>query len=260
MKNKSIKKELQEYVLKTLEKRNDFITSNDLAEMFNSVTGYKVQSAQIRNAVHELRSEEIAPIIAKRNGYKIATSKREIQEQAKRLEEMIFEIMDALTGLTKMAENLKFKFGGGNGRKSKFAIYSPIFEQILQEIEDGGKILEVLKKYNVSYQKISKEDKIKMRQIRFKKTIPIRREGEKNSELNTTKGKGRLQKTINFADVSDKFFEELKKGRTRKELLIEYNIGYQTISEADKIKIRQIKYPNVVPLQLRKRNEEKNLL
>jgi len=39
MKNKSVKKELQEYILKTLENRNDFTTSKDLAEMFNSVTG-----------------------------------------------------------------------------------------------------------------------------------------------------------------------------------------------------------------------------
>lgn len=259
MKNKSVKKELQEYILKTLENRNDFTTSKDLAEMFNSVTGYKVQSPAIRMAVHELRSKEIAPIIAKRNGYKIATSKREIQEQSKKLEEMIFEIMDALTGMTRMAENLKFNFGGGNKRKSKFTFYSPIFEQILDEIENGGKILEVLKKYNVSYQKISREDKIKIREIRYKKTIPIKfkKERKSDSELSTNKRKGRLQKKINFSDVSDKFFEELKKGRTRKELLLEYNIGYQTISQEDKIKIRQIKYPNLVPLQLR-RNAEKS--
>ena len=268
MKNKSVKKELQEYILKTLENRNDFTTSKDLAEMFNSVTGYKVQSSTIRNAVHELRSKEIAPIIAKRNGYKIATSKREIQEQAKKMEEMIFEIMDALTGMTRMAENLKFNFGVGNKRKSKFTIYSPIFEQILEEIENGGKILEVLKKNNVSYQKISKEDKIKMRQIRFKNPIPIQMKREKqkgkqkeiNSELVTTgvsKKRGRKKHTVNFSDVADKFFEELTKGRTRGELLLEYNIGYQTLTAEDKIKIRQIKYPNLVPLQLR-RNAEKS--
>ena len=67
-----------------------------------------------------------------------------------------------------------------------------------------------------------------------------------------SKKRGRKKHTINFSDVADKFFEELKKGRTRGELLLEYNIGYQTLTAEDKIKIRQIKYPNLVPLQLRR--------
>jgi hypothetical protein len=263
MKNKSIKKNLQEFILKTLESRTDFITSKDISEMFNSVTGYKTDASSIRLAVHEIRANKISPIIASTRGYKIATTKREIQEQTKRLEEMVFEIMDALAGMASMAESLKFNFEVKKEKKQQFAIYSPIFEQILAEIENGGKILEVLKKYNVSYQKISKEDKIKMRQIRFKNPIPIQMKREKqngkqnqiNSELVTTavsKKRGRKKHTINFSDVADKFFEELKKGRTRGELLLEYNIGYQTLTADDKIKIRQIKYPNLVPLQLRR--------
>jgi hypothetical protein len=268
MKNKSIKKNLQEFIVKTLESRTDFITSKDISEMFNSVTGYKTDASTIRLSVHNLRANKISPIIASRRGYKIATTKREIQEQTKRLEEMVFEIMDALAGMASMAESLKFNFEGKKEGKQQFAIYSPIFEQILAEIENGGKILEVLKKYNVSYQKISKEDKIKMRQIRFKNPIPIQMKREKqkgkqnqiNSELVTmgvSKKRGRKKHTINFSDVADKFFEELKKGRTRGELLLEYNIGYQTLTAEDKIKIRQIKYPNLVPLQLR-RNAEKS--
>jgi hypothetical protein len=263
MKKKSIKKNLQEFILKTLESRTDFITSKDISEMFNSVTGYKTDASSIRLSVHEIRANKISPIIASSRGYKIATTKREIQEQTKRLEEMVFEIMDALAGMASMAESLKFNFEGKKKGKQQFAIYSPIFEQILAEIENGGKILEVLKKYNVSYQKISKEDKIKMRQIRFKNPIPIQMKREKqngkqnqiNSELFTTavsKKRGRKKHTINFSDVADKFFEELKKGRTRGELLLEYNIGYQTLTADDKIKIRQIKYPNLVPLQLRR--------
>jgi hypothetical protein len=263
MKNKSIKKNLQEFILKTLESRTDFITSKDISEMFNSVTGYKTDASSIRLSVHEIRANKISPIIASTRGYKIATTKREIQEHTKRLEEMVFEIMDALAGMASMAESLKFNFEVKKEKKQQFAIYSPIFEQILAEIENGGKILEVLKKYNVSYQKISKEDKIKMRQIRFKNPIPIQMKREKqngkqnqiNSELVTTavsKKRGRKKHTINFSDVADKFFEELKKGRTRGELLLEYNIGYQTLTAEDKIKIRQIKYPNLVPLQLRR--------
>jgi hypothetical protein len=263
MKNKSIKKNLQEFIVKTLESRTDFITSKDISEMFNSVTGYKTDASTIRLSVHNLRANKISPIIASTRGYKIATTKREIQEHTKRLEEMVFEIMDALAGMASMAESLKFNFEGKKEGKQQFAIYSPIFEQILAEIENGGKILEVLKKYNVSYQKISKEDKIKMRQIRFKNPIPIQMKREKqkgkqnqiNSELVTTgvsKKRGRKKHTINFSDVADKFFEELKKGRTRGELLLEYNIGYQTLTADDKIKIRQIKYPNLVPLQLRR--------
>jgi hypothetical protein len=268
MKNKSIKKNLQEFIVKTLESRTDFITSKDISEMFNSVTGYKTDASTIRLSVHNLRANKISPIIASRRGYKIATTKREIQEQTKRLEEMVFEIMDALAGMASMAESLKFNFEGKKEGKQQFAIYSPIFEQILAEIENGGKILEVLKKYNVSYQKISKEDKIKMRQVRFNNPIPIQMKREKqkgkqnqiNSELVTmgvSKKRGRKKHTINFSDVADKFFEELKKGRTRGELLLEYNIGYQTLTAEDKIKIRQIKYPNLVPLQLR-RNAEKS--
>jgi hypothetical protein len=268
MKNKSIKKKLQEFIVKTLESRTDFITSKDISEMFNSVTGYKTDASTIRLSVHNLRANKISPIIASRRGYKIATTKREIQEQTKRLEEMVFEIMDALAGMASMAESLKFNFEGKKEGKQQFAIYSPIFEQILAEIENGGKILEVLKKYNVSYQKISKEDKIKMRQVRFNNPIPIQMKREKqkgkqnqiNSELVTmgvSKKRGRKKHTINFSDVADKFFEELKKGRTRGELLLEYNIGYQTLTAEDKIKIRQIKYPNLVPLQLR-RNAEKS--
>ena len=263
MRNKSIKKNLQEFIVKTLESRTDFITSKDISEMFNSVTGYKIDASTIRVSIHNLRANKISPIIASNRGYKIATTKREIQEHTKRLEEMVFEIMDALAGLASMAESLKFNFEGKKEGKQQFAIYSPIFEQILAEIENGGKILEVLKKYNVSYQKISKEDKIKMRQIRFKNPIPIQMKREKqkgkqkeiNSELVTTgvsKKRGRKKHTINFSDVADKFFEELKKGRTRGELLLEYNIGYQTLTADDKIKIRQIKYPNLVPLQLRR--------
>lgn len=263
MKNKSVKKNLQEFIVKTLESRTDFITSKDISEMFNSVTGYKTDASTIRLSVHDLRANKISPIIASTRGYKIATTKREIQEQTKRLEEMVFEIMDALAGMASMAESLKFNFEGKKEGKQQFAIYSPIFEQILAEIENGGKILEVLKKYNVSYQKISKEDKIKMRQVRFKNPIPIQMKREKqkgkqkeiNSELVTTgvsKKRGRKKHTINFSDVADKFFEELKKGRTRGELLLEYNIGYQTLTAEDKIKIRQIKYPNLVPLQLRR--------
>jgi hypothetical protein len=268
MKNKSIKKNLQEFIVKTLESRTDFITSKDISEMFNSVTGYKTDASTIRLSVHNLRANKISPIIASRRGYKIATTKREIQEQTKRLEEMVFELMDALAGMASMAESLKFNFEGKKEGKQQFAIYSPIFEQILAEIENGGKILEVLKKYNVSYQKISKEDKIKMRQVRFNNPIPIQMKREKqkgkqnqiNSELVTmgvSKKRGRKKHTINFSDVADKFFEELKKGRTRGELLLEYNIGYQTLTAEDKIKIRQIKYPNLVPLQLR-RNAEKS--
>ena len=268
MKNKSIKKNLQEFIVKTLESRTDFITSKDISEMFNSVTGYKTDASTIRLSVHNLRANKISPIIASRRGYKIATTKREIQEQTKRLEEMVFEIMDALAGMASMAESLKFNFEGKKEGKQQFAIYSPIFEQILAEIENGGKILEVLKKYNVSYQKISKEDKIKMRQVRFNNPIPIQMKREKqkgkqnqiNSDLVTmgvSKKRGRKKHTINFSDVADKFFEELKKGRTRGELLLEYNIGYQTLTAEDKIKIRQIKYPNLVPLQLR-RNAEKS--
>jgi hypothetical protein len=263
MKNKSIKKNLQEFIVKTLESRTDFITSKDISEMFNSVTGYKTDASSIRLSVHDLRANKISPIIASTRGYKIATTKREIQEHTKRLEEMVFEIMDAIAGMASMAESLKFNFEGKKEGKQQFAIYSPIFEQILAEIENGGKILEVLKKYNVSYQKISKEDKIKMRQIRFKNPIPIQMKREKqkgkqnqiNSEFVTTavsKKRGRKKHTINFSDVADKFFEELKKGRTRGELLLEYNIGYQTLTADDKIKIRQIKYPNLVPLQLRR--------
>ena len=263
MKNKSVKKNLQEFIVKTLESRTDFITSKDISEMFNSVTGYKADASTIRLSIHDLRANKISPIIASTRGYKIATTKREIQEHTKRLEEMVFEIMDALAGMTSMAESLKFNFKGKKEGKQQFAIYSPIFEQILAEIENGGKILEVLKKYNVSYQKISKEDKIKMRQVRFKNPIPIQMKREKqkekqkeiNSELVTTgvsKKRGRKKHTINFSDVADKFFEELKKGRTRGELLLEYNIGYQTLTADDKIKIRQIKYPNLVPLQLRR--------
>ena len=263
MRNKSIKKNLQEFIVKTLESRTDFITSKDICEMFNSVTGYKTDASTIRCSVHNLRANKISPIIASNRGYKIATTKREIQEHTKRLEEMVFEMMDALSGMVSMAESLKFNFEGKKEGKQKFAIYSPIFEQILAEIENGGKILEVLKKYNVSYQKISKEDKIKMRQVRFKNPIPIQMKREKqkgkqnqiNSELVTTgvsKKRGRKKHTINFSDVADKFFEELKKGRTRGELLLEYNIGYQTLTAEDKIKIRQIKYPNLVPLQLRR--------
>ena len=263
MKNKSIKKNLQEFIVKTLESRTDFITSKDISEMFNSVTGYKTDASSIRNSIHELRANKISPIIASRRGYKIATTKREIQEQTKRLEEMVFEIMDALAGMASMAESLKFNFEVKKKGKQQFAIYSPIFEQILAEIKNGGKILEVLKNYNVSYQKISKGDKIKMRQVRFNNPIPIQMKREKqkkkqnqiNSELVTTavsKKRGRKKHTINFSDVADKFFEELKKGRTRGELLLEYNIGYQTLTAEDKIKIRQIKYPNLVPLQLRR--------
>jgi hypothetical protein len=63
MKNKSIKKNLQEFIVKTLESRTDFITSKDISEMFNSVTGYKTDASTIRLSVHNLRANKISPII-----------------------------------------------------------------------------------------------------------------------------------------------------------------------------------------------------
>lgn len=254
MKRKSNPKELQAFIISTLEKSKGFVKSHEISEMWNNLTGSKTQSSTIRQIVHEIRSKKISPIIANWRGYKIATTKREIQEEAKRLEGMIFEIMDALTGMESMASNLSFNFKEQKpkGRKSKFAVYSPIFEKILEEIANGGKILSVLKKYNVSYQKISKEDKIKMREVRFSRTIPTqikKRKGKSEiAVIPSGKKTGRPRQTAFFSDVSEKVFEELRKGRKIGDVFAEYNLAYHTLTEENKKEIRAIKYPHLVSL------------